>query len=496
MAARAAKLAAGAAGAAAQAARGSVPVAGAHGAKGFAAQARVVKPSLPGAAPSNAAPAACVSAPLKPGWQYGTTAWGTGAGALSALTGLGGAVVFVPACSRLGMTAKKIIGTTVVAVTCATTAGSYAYTQNNVTDIPAAFAIGAVGACTTPIGQRLARNVSGKTLRRWCGGALLACAPTAFMKKKKDGDHLTETTVDGDHAPGGTAEVRPGGAAALALAGKADELVARGGILEYLMTGKKKDQTQEPTRVPVVSSSAENVPTNDSSRRRRGWFRSRGASNASDSPTAHSVREDKTSSTSSPSLDADSSSFEKGQSGSAWINFFEQFRDRVERAGGVQEALWAEREHLLLGVAVGLLQGTVGVGGGVLVTTYMSIMSDMEVHRICATGAVRDSGDQHGGVRAPLRARERAFARRRCVRCLRDGGVVRHREERLAVGAGTGHTRVHRRRARRVGGEHVQVRRRCITRREVEKTSLPRFARWKRRSQSAFDRYHRDSMSR
>jgi uncharacterized membrane protein YfcA len=97
------------------------------------------------------------------------------------------------------------------------------------------------------------------------------------------------------------------------------------------------------------------------------------------------VREDKTSSTSSPSLDADSSSFEKGQSGSAWINFFEQFRDRVERAGGVQEALWAEREHLLLGVAVGLLQGTVGVGGGVLVTTYMSIMSDMEVHRICAT---------------------------------------------------------------------------------------------------------------
>ena len=49
------------------------------------------------------------------------------------------------------------------------------------------------------------------------------------------------------------------------------------------------------------------------------------------------------------------------------------------------EALWAEREHLLLGLAVGLLQGTVGVGGGVLVTTYMSIASDMEVHRICAT---------------------------------------------------------------------------------------------------------------
>ena len=379
MTARAAKLAAGAVGAAAQAARGALPVAGAHGAKGFAAQARVVKPSLPGAAPSNAAPAACVSAPLKPGWQYGTTAWGTGAGALSALTGLGGAVVFVPACSRLGMTAKKIIGTTVVAVTCATTAGSYAYTQNNVTDIPAAFAIGAVGACTTPIGQRLARNVSGKTLRRWCGGALLACAPTAFMKKKKDGEHETETTVDGDHAPGGTAEVRPGGAAALALAGKADELVARGGILEYLTT-RKKESGEETAGGVVVSSKAEATRP-----RRRGWFGFGGSARGEkEKGVAHSPAEtpraDDTSLNSS-----DGSVVSRGQSGSAWVNFFEQFQDRVDRAGGVPEALWAEREHLALGVAVGLLQGTVGVGGGVLVTTYMSIVSDMEVHRICAT---------------------------------------------------------------------------------------------------------------
>ena len=150
------------------------------------------------------------------------------------------------------------------------------------------------------------------------------------------------------------------------------------------MTGKKKDQDlgfSEPERVPAVSSVPETVPETES-RRRRGWFRRfRGTSNASSSPTAHSVVEE-----TSPSADEDSGEgFEKGQSGSAWINFVEQFRDRVERAGGVREALWAEREHLALGVAVGLLQGTVGVGGGVLVTTYMSIMSDMEVHRICAT---------------------------------------------------------------------------------------------------------------
>lgn len=74
-----------------------------------------------------------------------------------------------------------------------------------------------------------------------------------------------------------------------------------------------------------------------------------------------------------------------GKSGSAVQNFKEQFQERIDRNGGVYEALWAEREHLLLGLAVGMLQGTVGVGGGVLVTTYMSIMSDMQVHRICAT---------------------------------------------------------------------------------------------------------------
>ena len=114
-------------------------------------------------------------------------------------------MIFVPACKQLGMTAKKIIGTSVVAVTCATTAGSIAYTQNNVTDIPAAVAIGAVGAATTPIGQRIARGVSGKTLRVWCGVALLACAPTAFMKKEKH-----ESTQDADHIPGDIAETRAG----------------------------------------------------------------------------------------------------------------------------------------------------------------------------------------------------------------------------------------------------------------------------------------------
>ena len=77
---------------------------------------------------------------------------------------------------------------------------------------------------------------------------------------------------------------------------------------------------------------------------------------------------------------------EVGKSGNAWINMKEQFQERLDNANGSwTEALIAERENFLIGLAVGMIQGTVGVGGGVLVTTYMSMFSDMEVHRICAT---------------------------------------------------------------------------------------------------------------
>ena len=302
--------------------------------------------SAKAAATAAAAAHKCVEAPLKAGWQYFTMASGSSAGALSALTGLGGAVVFVPACSHLGMTAKKIVGTTVVAVTCATTAGSIAYTQNNVTDIPAAMAVGVVGAATTPLGQMVARGVSGKVLRKWCGAALLACAPTAFMTKSKE---APEEDGGEERKPVPVPETRPGGNAALALSGKADELVSSGGILAYL----NRSNRGKPA---VATSPAE------------GEVKPKVSSPAEGSAVAGEGGEP-----------------ERGQSGSAITNFKEQFQERIERAGGVYEAIWAEREHLLLGLAVGMLQGTVGVGGGVLVTTYMSIMSDMEVHRICAT---------------------------------------------------------------------------------------------------------------
>jgi hypothetical protein len=62
-----------------------------------------------------------------------SAASGSFAGMVSAITGLGGAVVFVPALSRLGFKAKDIVGTTVAAVTGATAAGSLAYAQKGVT---------------------------------------------------------------------------------------------------------------------------------------------------------------------------------------------------------------------------------------------------------------------------------------------------------------------------------------------------------------------------
>jgi len=304
--------------------------------------------------------AACVSAPLKPGWHWFTGACGVGAGSLSALTGLGGAVVFIPTCSSLGMTAKNIVGTTVVSVTCATLAGSVAYTQNNVTDIPAAVAIGVVGAATTPLGQMVAKGVSGKGLRKLCGG-LLACASSALFIKKKSGPGAVEAK-DGDGVAVAELETRqPGDVAGQEYTIEADQPGAKGGILAYL-------NSINPMAAAAKTGGEESAVASS-------------ASESDEKGTGVIVAAQDGASTWPWESDVG-----VGQSGKFWVNVKEQFQERIDRNGGdVAEAMWAEREHLLLGLAVGMLQGTVGVGGGVLVTMYMSLMGEMEVHRICAT---------------------------------------------------------------------------------------------------------------
>ena len=127
-----------------------------------------------------------------------TVASGGFAGSVSAVTGLGGAVVFIPALSKLGYEARHIVGTAVVAVTGATAAGSFAYAQNGVSDVPAAVTVGVVGAACTPVGQLLAKRLSGKTLRKMLGGALILCSPSAMLKK-----HAQEVEEAGKGREGG-----------------------------------------------------------------------------------------------------------------------------------------------------------------------------------------------------------------------------------------------------------------------------------------------------
>lgn len=208
-----------------------------------------------------------------------TVASGGFAGSVSAVTGLGGAVVFIPALSKLGYEARHIVGTAVVAVTGATAAGSFAYAQNGVSDVPAAVTVGCVGAACTPVGQLLAKRLSGKTLRKMLGGALILCSPSAMLKK-----HAQEVEEAGKDA-------------------------------------------------------------------KEGWAIKR----------------------------------EREPATNTWEIVRNQFLDRHDKWGGWMEALRGEREMLALGVACGLLQGTVGVGGGVLVSAYLTGMTDMEVHRICGT---------------------------------------------------------------------------------------------------------------
>ena len=207
-----------------------------------------------------------------------TIASGVTAGSVSAVTGLGGAVVFIPALSKLGYEAKHIVGTAVVAVTGATAAGSFAYAQNGVSDVPAATTVGLVGAMCTPVGQMLAKRLSGKTLRKALGGALILCSPSAMLKK-----HV--------------------------------------------------DEVEEPQEAKA------------------GW----------------------------------AIKVERPAPTNTWEIVRNQFLDRHDKWGGWMKALEGEREILALGVCCGMLQGTVGVGGGVLLSAYLTGLTDMEVHRICGT---------------------------------------------------------------------------------------------------------------
>ena len=190
-------------------------------------------------------------------------------------------MIFIPALSALGYEARHIVGTAVVAVTGATAAGSFAYAQNGVSDVPAATTVGLIGAACTPIGQLAAKRLSGKTLRKMLGGALILCSPSVLLKKCAD-----ETEAEKE------------------------------------ATAKASEYVIKVVRPP---------PTN----------------------TYEIVRN--------------------------------QFLDRHDKHGGWLAALSAERDFLALGVAVGVLQGTIGVGGGVLVTSYLTAATDMEVHRTCGT---------------------------------------------------------------------------------------------------------------
>ncbi len=71
--------------------------------------------------------------------------------------------------------------------------------------------------------------------------------------------------------------------------------------------------------------------------------------------------------------------------GNLYTIISQQFLERYYKHGSWIDALYNEREYVYLGIAVGLIQGTVGIGGGVLVTSYLSAETDLEVHRIAAT---------------------------------------------------------------------------------------------------------------
>ena len=102
---------------------------------------------------------------------------------MGALCGIGGGLVIIPVLkqfSRLSMHA--ITGTSLFAVTIASSFGAYGYIRDGVADIKAAALLSTTAIATTGLGAKLNKALPAKTLTRVFGAFLVVCIPFVLRK--------------------------------------------------------------------------------------------------------------------------------------------------------------------------------------------------------------------------------------------------------------------------------------------------------------------------
>jgi len=105
-------------------------------------------------------------------------------GAMGALCGVGGGVLIIPALRQTTQLSQHIIsGTSLAAVTLASTVGAAAYASQGVANLPVAACLASTSILTAGLGVRAGKRLSDRHLTRVVGFSLLIMSPLIAFKK-------------------------------------------------------------------------------------------------------------------------------------------------------------------------------------------------------------------------------------------------------------------------------------------------------------------------
>ncbi|KAL4101753.1 hypothetical protein PRIC1_005501 [Phytophthora ramorum] len=106
------------------------------------------------------------------------------AGVVSALTGVGGGIILIPAMARFtSLPQQAINGTSLGAVALAASVGAWNYLESGACNVPLALVTTFPAIIATKYGVRTAHRLTSKKLSLVVGSAMLVCSPLIFLKK-------------------------------------------------------------------------------------------------------------------------------------------------------------------------------------------------------------------------------------------------------------------------------------------------------------------------
>ncbi|MFV0316289.1 MAG: sulfite exporter TauE/SafE family protein [Microthrixaceae bacterium] len=123
---------------------------------------------------------------------------GFGAGMLSALLGIGGAVVTTPVVRMLGGTPIEAVGSTVPAIIPGAISGAWRYAREGMVQWRLALTLGATGAVAAVGGALVSDRVDGRILMVMTAGVMLWAGTSVIVKLRSSGSSSMDPAPDAE----------------------------------------------------------------------------------------------------------------------------------------------------------------------------------------------------------------------------------------------------------------------------------------------------------